>query len=481
MPTHPPMLPRREGHTLRIPLLPPEKAGESDHDSPHDEPTLERRGDSPRASSLDDDTARAHSGDSASPSSETDTDALWPQPSVPSHRNPGLETLDYEPVHNDVMCEILDDDRRHRSLTKHFYGYTGLTLAKYALTIVVGVCTGLCAAFIDFLVDEVYALKQWLILVNFSKGSSQHAFAANASAAVHRSTHYVAEYVAGYTALCLALALAAASLCLFWAPQAQGGGVTSVMAYLNGTAIPGLLSWRSLCAKVFGVAAACGSSLAVGPEGPMVHIGAAMASVVTLAMPRAWLGEVRGGESFDDDDDLTPDGGFNNSNDSNRRHLRKPSNDQGDGSDDDDFFDTIDDAASLEESRRRGDLLAGTRPDSRGGSRRGSFELNTRRARRLSRGGSSAYSAHRQLGGSGRHPTRRASPLSRLLLDLASHATQVSFFFSVWAIALTGKCFVYSASLSPPAPPPGWRQLSARPSAACCSPWKRLRVIGRRR
>ena len=213
----------------------------------------------------------------------------------------------------------------------------------------------------------------------------------------------------------------------------------------------------------------------------MVHIGAAMASVVTLAMPRAWLGEVRGGESFDDDDDLTPDGGFNNSNDSNRRHLRKPSNDQGDGSDDDDLFDTIDDAASLEESRRRGDLLAGTRPDSRGGSRRGSFELNTRRARRLSRGGSSAYSAHRQLGGSGRHPTRRASPLSRLLLDLASHATQVSFFFSVWAIALTGKCFVYSASLSPPAPPPGWRQLSARPSAACCSPWKRLRVIGRRR
>jgi hypothetical protein len=205
------------------------------------------------------------------------------------------------------------------------------------------------------------------------------------------------------------------------------------MAYLNGTAIPGLLSWRSLCAKVFGVAAACGSSLAVGPEGPMVHIGAAMASVVTLAMPRAWLGEVRGGESFDDDDDddLTPDGGFHNSDDSNRRHLRKPSNDRGDGSDDDDLFDTIDDAASLEESRRRGDLLAGTRPDSRGGFRRGSFEQNTRRARRLSRGGSSAYSAHRQLGGSGRHPTRRASPLSRLLLDLASHATQVSFFVFV--------------------------------------------------
>ena len=112
----------------------------------------------------------------------------------------------------------------------------------------------------------------------------------------------------GYTALCLALVLGAASLCLFWAPQAQGGGVTSVMAYLNGTAIPGLLSWKSLVAKIFGVAAACGSSLAVGPEGPMVHIGAAMASVVTLAMPRAWLGEVRGGEAYTTM--TTDDGGF---------------------------------------------------------------------------------------------------------------------------------------------------------------------------
>ena len=281
------MVPRREGHTLRAPLLVPEVASFEDED-----PLDVEAGDPGRRSSLDDDTARANSGDSASPSSD-DTDALWPQPAVPSHRNPGLETLDYEPVHNDVLHEIFADDRWNRSLTKHFYGYTGLTLAKYALTIIVGVCTGLCAAFIDFLVDEVYALKQWLILENFSKDPS------NASdEAAHRSAHYVAEYVTGYTALCLALVLGAASLCLFWAPQAQGGGVTSVMAYLNGTAIPGLLSWKSLVAKIFGVAAACGSSLAVGPEGPMVHVGAAMASVVTLAMPRTWLGEVRGGEAY---------------------------------------------------------------------------------------------------------------------------------------------------------------------------------------
>ena len=420
------MVPRREGHTLRAPLLVPEVASFEDEDPLDVEP-----GDPGRRSSLDDDTARANSGDSASPSSD-DTDALWPQPAVPSHRNPGLETLDYESVHNDVLHEIFADDRRNRSLTKHFYGYTGLTLAKYALTIVVGVCTGLCAAFIDFLVDEVYALKQWLILENFSKDPSNESSDETAAAA-HRSAHYVAEYVTGYTALCLALVLGAASLCLFWAPQAQGGGVTSVMAYLNGTAIPGLLSWKSLVAKIFGVAAAVGSSLAVGPEGPMVHIGAAMASVVTLAMPRAWLGEVRGGEAYDDSDD-------SEDSDAGARRAAKASRARAplDKDEDDDLFDAIDDAASLEESRRRGDLLAGFAgnrnnnggdDDESAGGPRG-VGRNGRDGRN-SRGGSSAFSAHRARdgndGNNGDITTRRASALSRLLLDLASNATQREF------------------------------------------------------
>ena len=86
----------------------------------------------------------------------------------------------------------------------------------------------------------------------------------------------------------------ASALCLFWAPQAAGGGVTLVMAYLNGTHVPDLLGWRSLAAKVVGVVCACGSSLAVGPEGPMVHVGAAVASCLTLAMPLRYLTEVRG-------------------------------------------------------------------------------------------------------------------------------------------------------------------------------------------
>ena len=67
----------------------------------------------------------------------------------------------------------------------------------------------------------------------------------------------------------------------FWAPKAGGGGVTLVMAFLNGNAVPDLLTPRTLAAKFAGVLCGCASGLAVGPEGPMVQLGACVASIVS--------------------------------------------------------------------------------------------------------------------------------------------------------------------------------------------------------
>lgn len=67
----------------------------------------------------------------------------------------------------------------------------------------------------------------------------------------------------------------------YWAPASAGAGVTLVMAYLNGNHVPHLLRFSTLITKFVGTVCAVSSGLPMGPEGPMVHIGACVASVIT--------------------------------------------------------------------------------------------------------------------------------------------------------------------------------------------------------
>lgn len=53
------------------------------------------------------------------------------------------------------------------------------------------------------------------------------------------------------------------------------------MAYLNGNHVPNLLRWETLVTKYIGTMCAVSAGLPMGPEGPMVHIGACCASVVS--------------------------------------------------------------------------------------------------------------------------------------------------------------------------------------------------------
>jgi hypothetical protein len=69
----------------------------------------------------------------------------------------------------------------------------------------------------------------------------------------------------------------------YWAPQSAGAGVILVMAYLNGNHVPNLLRLRTLVTKFVGTVCAVASGLPFGPEGPMVHMGACVASVITYA------------------------------------------------------------------------------------------------------------------------------------------------------------------------------------------------------
>ena len=74
----------------------------------------------------------------------------------------------------------------------------------------------------------------------------------------------------------LALVYASTWLVVNVAPQAAGAGVAEVTAYLNGCHMPKILDIRTFGVKFLSAMLAVGSGLPVGPEGPMIHMGASI-------------------------------------------------------------------------------------------------------------------------------------------------------------------------------------------------------------
>ena len=98
---------------------------------------------------------------------------------------------------------------------------------------------------------------------------SSDACAASASTRMRRA-------FAIYAAFGLALVLLAAALTA-WAPAAAGSGLPELKAFLNGCHTPKILQPSTLVAKAIGTTLVVASGLPIGREGPMVHIGAALA------------------------------------------------------------------------------------------------------------------------------------------------------------------------------------------------------------
>ncbi|EEF34561.1 chloride channel clc, putative [Ricinus communis] len=85
---------------------------------------------------------------------------------------------------------------------------------------------------------------------------------------------------AAYAGCNLILAIAAAALCAFIAPAAAGSGIPEVKAYLNGVDAPSILAPSTLFVKIFGSVFGVAGGFVVGKEGPMVHTGACIASLL---------------------------------------------------------------------------------------------------------------------------------------------------------------------------------------------------------
>ncbi|XP_042483810.1 chloride channel protein CLC-d-like isoform X2 [Macadamia integrifolia] len=83
-----------------------------------------------------------------------------------------------------------------------------------------------------------------------------------------------------YILLNLVLVFSSVFIITQFAPAAAGSGIPEIKGYLNGVDTHGILLFRTLIGKILGSIGSVGGGLALGKEGPLVHTGACIASLL---------------------------------------------------------------------------------------------------------------------------------------------------------------------------------------------------------
>ncbi|XP_043725309.1 chloride channel protein CLC-d-like isoform X3 [Telopea speciosissima] len=164
----------------------------------------------------------------------------------------GAESLDYEVIENYAYRE----EQAHRG--KLLGGY--YVVLKWFLALLIGIGTGLAAIFINIAVEN---FAGWKFSATFSI----------------IQTSYLAGFVV-YILLNLVLVFSSVFIITQFAPAAAGSGIPEIKGYLNGIDTHGILLFRTLIGKILGSIGSVGGGLALGKEGPLVHTGACIASLL---------------------------------------------------------------------------------------------------------------------------------------------------------------------------------------------------------
>ncbi|URE24727.1 Chloride channel protein [Musa troglodytarum] len=164
-----------------------------------------------------------------------------------------IESLDYEVVENDIYKEDWRSRKKHQ-----IFQYV---LLKWTFALLIGLATGLVGFFSNLAVENIAGFK-WLLTSNLMLKHRYH------------------EAFALFAGCNASLAAAASALCAYLAPAAAGSGIPEVKAYLNGIDAHPILAPSTLFVKIFGCIFGVSAGFVLGKEGPMVHTGACIASLL---------------------------------------------------------------------------------------------------------------------------------------------------------------------------------------------------------
>jgi len=184
-----------------------------------------------------------------------------------------VESLDYKQIDNEPQKEfnqlkVLHPQDRQR------------VAAKWLIYIVLGILLGVIAFGIKKAIDALQEVK-------FRHVGNYMA----------QNQNFVAFLV--YYGFNTLYAFISCGVVLLAGPLAGGSGIPEIKGYLNGVRIVHTINLKTFVAKIISIVFAFSSCLALGPEGPMVHIGsmlggglaAAKSSTLKIRLPGATIFE----------------------------------------------------------------------------------------------------------------------------------------------------------------------------------------------
>ncbi|ESO84072.1 hypothetical protein LOTGIDRAFT_155388 [Lottia gigantea] len=169
-----------------------------------------------------------------------------------------FESLDYDVCENALYLR-----EEKKKTTKEIIRKE---LARWFVSLAIGVCTGLIACLIDYLIELTSSIKYGYVRNYVEK-------------CVEDFCLYAPFLM--WVAFNAFIVMFGAILVAYGEPMAAGSGIPQIKCYLNGIKIPHVVRIKTLICKVLGVVCAVAGGLAVGKEGPMIHSGAVVAAGVS--------------------------------------------------------------------------------------------------------------------------------------------------------------------------------------------------------
>ncbi|XP_017782655.1 PREDICTED: H(+)/Cl(-) exchange transporter 7-like [Nicrophorus vespilloides] len=186
------------------------------------------------------------------------------------------ESLDYDKMENDVLVNA-----EEREGYKYFVHKNIMQWVVFLLT---GILTAAIASTVDIAIVEVCKVKYYLLdpyLNDNDIGFNKPLFL--------------------WMFLNVIPILIGSLMVTYFEPIASGSGIPLVKCYLNGIDLPRILALKTLFVKATGLVCSIAGGVASGKEGPMIHVGACVANLVSKGRMKFCNREIHMFRYFRDD------------------------------------------------------------------------------------------------------------------------------------------------------------------------------------